>query len=174
MLTISPYTLFDFNPKSNLDKWFVVDDVVMGGRSNSRFYLGDEGHAIFEGKVSLENNGGFSSVRFQFDRIAVNEYNHCEIRLRGDGKKYQFRVKSNRRERASYITYFETNREWQIVKIPLSEMYPSFRGMRLNMPDYPGEVMEEIVFLINNKKAENFRLEIDWIRLIQDTSPQNH
>jgi hypothetical protein len=170
MSLIPPFTLFDFSPKGNLDTWLVVNDVVMGGRSNSRFYIGDEGHAIFEGTVSLENYGGFASVRYQFDKLPANEYNSCEIRLRGDGKRYQFRVKSSRFDRASYITYFETNGEWQTVKIPLSEMYPYFRGVRLNQPNYPGEVLEEIAFLIGNKKAERFLLEIDWIKLVQDTS----
>jgi hypothetical protein len=142
----------------------------MGGRSDGRFYIGNGGHAVFEGTVSLENNGGFSSARYYMGTLPVNGFNSCEIRLKGDGKKYQFRVKSKRSDRASYISHFGTTGEWQIVKIPLSEMYPSFRGMRLNQPNYPGNFLEEIVFLIGNKKAESFRLEIDWIRLTNDTS----
>ena len=42
-------------------------------------------------------------------------------------------------------------------------MYPSWRGMKLDMPNYPGESMEEIAFLIANYKAEQFRLEIKEI-----------
>jgi NADH dehydrogenase [ubiquinone] 1 alpha subcomplex assembly factor 1 len=44
-------------------------------------------------------------------------------------------------------------------------MEPGFRGMKPNIPDYPGKQMEEISFLIANKKAESFRLEIDKILL---------
>ena len=44
-------------------------------------------------------------------------------------------------------------------------MYPTFRGRTLDMPDYPGETLAEIAFFIANKKAENFRLEIDQIGL---------
>jgi hypothetical protein len=65
ILTVT-HTLFDFRPESNLDSWRIVDDVVMGGRSDGRFYIGDEGHAVFNGIVSLENNGGFSLVRYRF------------------------------------------------------------------------------------------------------------
>jgi hypothetical protein len=37
--------------------------------------------------------------------------------------------------------------------------------MRLNMPNYPGEVLSEYSFLISNKKNERFTLEIDKIWL---------
>jgi hypothetical protein len=44
-------------------------------------------------------------------------------------------------------------------------MYPSFRGQKLELPNYPGQSMEEIAFLIANKTAETFALEIDRIEL---------
>jgi hypothetical protein len=56
---------------------------------------------------------------------------------------------------------FLTSGEWQEIKIPLKEMYPSFRGRRLNQPNFSTHYMEEIAFLIGNKKEENFELLID-------------
>jgi hypothetical protein len=47
----------------------------------------------FEGSISLENNGGFSSVRYRFQKIQVKEYTSIVIKLQGDGKD-QFRIKS--------------------------------------------------------------------------------
>jgi NADH dehydrogenase [ubiquinone] 1 alpha subcomplex assembly factor 1 len=44
-------------------------------------------------------------------------------------------------------------------------MVPSFRGRKLDMPNYPAKVLEEVVILISNKKAERFSLEIDKITL---------
>lgn len=157
--------LFDFEKGSDLANWNIVDDVVMGGRSDGGLRINDEGHAVFQGKVSLENNGGFSSLRYNFRQKKVAAYSNVVIRLKGDGKRYQFRVKSNRYDRHSYIYYFETTGDWQTIKVPLSEMYPTFRGRQLNMPNYPGKEMEEIAFLIGNKKAEAFSLEIDRIGL---------
>jgi hypothetical protein len=55
-------TIFDFN-KSNIQAWKIVDDAVMGGMSSSTFKLDPDGQGVFEGTVSLENNGGFSMVR---------------------------------------------------------------------------------------------------------------
>lgn len=104
-------------------------------------------------------------MRYTFDEINVDGYTTCKLRLRGDGKRYQFRVKSDSYDRHSYIAEFETSGEWQTVEIPLISMYPSFRGRKLQTPDYPGEAMEEIAILIGNKKEESFQLTIDWIGL---------
>lgn len=157
--------LFDFGKNSNLTNWRVVDDVVMGGRSDGNFEMNQEGHAVFHGEVSLENNGGFSSVRYRFSQKEVEGYDKVMIKLKGDGKRYQFRMKSDKYDRHSYIYHFQTTGEWETVSIPLKEMTPSFRGRKLNMPNYPGKVLEEITFLIANKNAETFRLEIDHLTL---------
>ncbi len=158
-------TLFDFNNETNLRNWKVVDDGVMGGRSAGCIHMSDNGHAVFHGDVSLENNGGFSSVRYRFESKDVSAYTKFIIRLKGDGKRYQFRTKSDSYEPQSYISYFQTTGDWQTIEIPLSDMYPTFRGMKLRMPNYPAQTMEEVAFLIANKRAETFQLEIDWIAL---------
>ena len=157
--------LFDFNKDSDLTNWFVVDDVVMGGRSDGQFELNEAGHAVFAGQVSLENNGGFSSVRYRFKPKSIDGYTTMVLRLKGDGKRYQFRVKPDKSDRHSYIYLFETTKEWQTIEIPLHEMVPRFRGRILDLPNYQGKVLEEIAFLIGNKKAEHFKLEIDQISL---------
>ncbi len=157
--------IFDFNKESDLVNWMVVDDVVMGGRSAGEFNINEAGNAVFRGKVSLENNGGFSSVRYRFKEKEAENYSKFVIRLKGDGKGYQFRAKSDQYDRHSYIYNFQTTGDWQTIEIPMNEMYPGFRGMKLNMPNFPAKKMEEIAFLISNKKAESFKLEIDWIGL---------
>lgn len=162
---LSNPVIFDFNKESDLSNWVIVDDVVMGGRSDGSFMLSPEGHGVFQGNVSLENNGGFSSLRYRFRAQRTSEYNTVVLHLKGDGKIYQFRAKTNAFDRQSYVSEFKTNGEWQKIEIPLSSLYPTFRGIRLNMDNYPGQKMEEIAFLIGNKKPESFRLEIDKIEL---------
>jgi hypothetical protein len=44
-------------------------------------------------------------------------------------------------------------------------MYASFRGYRLDIPNFKGDQMQEIAFLISNKKQEEFRLFIDSISI---------
>ncbi len=161
LFMISPIVIFNFNTNSNLSQWTVLDDVVMGGRSSSKIYLNSEGHGVFEGHVSLENNGGFSSVRYQMNPISVKGYSKCVIRLKGDGKNYQFRIKSKSEDYYSYIAKFSTTGQWQTLEINMEDMSPWFRGRRLDMPNYPAITIESISFLIGNKKEEDFKLLID-------------
>ncbi|MGY3793586.1 CIA30 family protein [uncultured Aquimarina sp.] len=164
-LTTPSLTIFDFKKTNKLSDWIVVNDGVMGGLSKGEITLNDKGNAIFSGAISLENNGGFSMVRYRFSTKKVKGYTKALITLKGDQKRYQFRVKTNTYDRHSYIAHFETSGEWQTIEIPLSEMYPVFRGVSLDMQNYPSIQMEEIAFLIGNKKQEKFRLEIDKIVL---------
>ena len=165
VIMMNSSVIVDFNSQSDLSGWQVVNDGVMGGKSRSTFQLNEAGNAVFSGDVSLKNFGGFASVRYQFENFQIEDSDTAVLHLKGDGKRYQFRVKSNSRDRHSYIAYFETNKEWQQIKIPLREMYASFRGQRLNMPTFDAEKMAEMSFLIGNGEEELFELMIAKIVL---------
>ncbi len=155
--------LFDFKLNSDISNWTIVDDAVMGGISTGDFSLNAKGHSLFTGTVSLENNGGFSLVKYKFDETNVKAYSKFVIHLKGDGKKYQFRVKSKSSDYYSYVIYMTTSEEWQSVEIPFNELYPTYRGRKLNEENFSGDSIEEIGFLFGNKKVEDFKLEIDKI-----------
>jgi hypothetical protein len=164
-MSANTFSIFDFKSDSDIQNWFVVNDDVMGGRSSSTFTINKDGFGAFQGRISLQNNGGFSSIRYRFNSEEIKEDNKIVIRLRGDGKIYQFRVKPRISTYFSYIYNFETSGKWQEIEIPLKEMYPSFRGRRLNRSNFSEDKIEEIGFLIGNKKEENFQLLIDKIEL---------
>jgi hypothetical protein len=157
--------IYDFDKNSASKDWRIIDDVVMGGQSNGRFSIDSDGNGVFEGTVSLENNGGFSYVRYQFNKAATTKNSKVLIRLKGDGKEYQFRIKDKYNNYFSYITTFKTSGEWQTIEIKLADLYPSFRGRKLNFPNYEAPSFEEIVFLIGNGKNESFKLMLDKIEL---------
>jgi len=162
---MDPLTIFNFSKTIETEGWYIMDDVVMGGRSDGHFRTNNQNKGEFSGTVSLENYGGFSSVRYGVPEQKVDGYQNCTFRIKGDGKRYQLRLKSSKRDRHSYIQHFDTSGEWETISLELNEFYPSFRGRRLSMPNYPTEVLEEISFLIANNKAEAFKLELDWMDL---------
>lgn len=164
-LTMNSIILFDFNTKSNIDNWRVVDDSVMGGISSSKFFIDALGNGVFEGSISLENNGGFCSVQYYPKPVSLKEKKVFSIRLKGDGKKYQFRVKSKRNNYYSYIYEFQTTTAWETIEIPIAALHASFRGRTIDIPNYNGEDLEEIAFIVGNKKNENFQLMIDKIEV---------
>lgn len=157
--------IFQFSSQTDVREWRVVDDVVMGGRSSGTISLNADGIGVYAGEISLENNGGFSSLRHQTKKVVVSDYNKIVVRIKGDGKKYQFRIKSDRDTYYSYIHYFETNGEWQEIEMQFADFYPSFRGRKLAQPNFSGDFIEEITFLIGNKKEEKFKLLIDRIEV---------
>lgn len=163
--SMSPKLIFDFNKTANIKNWIVVDDVVMGGKSAGTFSLSEEGHGVFKGHVSLDNNGGFSSVRYDLQKTTIDDCKLVVIKLKGDGKDYQFRIKSDTGSYYSYIASFATSGNWEQISIPLEGMYPSFRGRKLNSPNFSSDRIEEITFLIGNKRNEDFKLLIDNITL---------
>jgi NADH dehydrogenase [ubiquinone] 1 alpha subcomplex assembly factor 1 len=166
LLTFMNTTLiFDFNKNSSNNNWEIINDGVMGGLSQGRFSIDNEGNGVFEGAISLENNGGFSSLRHAFKKINVNPKSIVSIRLKGDKKAYQFRIKDKNASYFSYITTFETSGDWQTIDIKLTDLYPSYRGRKLNLPNFSSDSFEEIVFLIGNKKNESFKLLLDKIEL---------
>lgn len=165
VMNISTSSIYDFSKNSSPKDWRIIDDGVMGGLSQGSFLIDAAGNGVFQGDVSLENNGGFSSVRHQFEKIKVSQNSKVLIRLKGDGKSYQFRVKDKSNTYYSYITTFKTSGKWETIEIQLSDLYPSFRGQKLNAPNFNSDSIEEIVFLIGNKQKESFKLTLDKIEL---------
>jgi len=158
--------LFDFSQTSPIDDWRIVNDGVMGGLSQGKFSINAKGNGFFRGTISLDNNGGFSSVRYRFKTQDVSKFSAIKIRLKGDGKAYQFRIKADASQRYSYIEKIETSGDWETLTIPFSTMYPAFRGRVLDLPNYLGKELTEIAFLFGNKKEEDFALAIDFIELM--------
>lgn len=165
MVISNSIQIFVFNKTSVIYDWRLVNDVVMGGRSTSEFYLNEEGNGVFTGTISLENNGGFSFLRYRFDEKNIEGYKKVILRLKGDGKEYQFRAKSNKNTQESYKKTFKTTGEWQTIEILLSDLQPFFRGRKLSIPNFSSNKLEEIGFLIGNKKNESFSIILNRITL---------
>lgn len=158
--------IIDFKNINTLEGWQVVNDGVMGGRSAGYLAKNADKQIVFSGNVSLKNNGGFTSIRYRPQHsISATNKQKVMIRLKGDGKDYQFRLKGSNNQRHSYVAHFSTNGDWQEIQIELSDMYPSFRGRRLDIGNFKHPQIAEMGFLIANKKAEDFKLVIDWIKL---------
>ena len=171
LLTLSFFTksnmnkIYTFSTQTNIKEWRIVNDGVMGGISQSSLVLTDAGHGQFSGHVSLANNGGFASVQLNTTIKLAEEKKFIVLRVKGDGKRYEFRLKGEISQSESYVHQFTTSGEWENIKLPISEFYPQFRGRKLNIPNFNFENIEQLSFLIANKQEEDFELLIDWIGL---------
>ena len=157
--------IYNFKNDNDLKKWFIVNDDVMGGISKSDLSTNEDGNGVFQGYVSTKNNGGFCSTRHSLRRKCIGNNKVFKLKIKGDGKDYQMRIKANRNDYFSYIIPFKTTGEWEEIEIPLKEMYPSFRGRKLNMQNFDNNYFEQITFLVGNKRNEKFKLIINRITL---------
>ena len=157
-------TLIDFNSKTELEDWTIVNDTVMGGVSSSSIELTKDGHANFKGKVSLEKNGGFASVRFNCPDTKLGDATKALLRIKGDGNEYQLRFKETASDGHSYIIAFPTSGEWETIELELAEMVPSFKGRQLNMDNFDHTFIDELSLFIGNEEL-SFNLLIDKIEL---------
>ncbi len=159
--------LIDFKNTGERENWQIINDDVMGGVSQSEIIFNDTGTATFQGKISLANNGGFASTRSKSHSYRLGGYIGLHVRIRGDGKEYQLRVRAdNRFDGISYRYRFATKPEtWMNIRVPFSKFVPTFRGRTLsNVPPISPERIQQVGFLISDKQAGNFRIEIDWIK----------
>lgn len=159
--------LFSSGTGFDPSKWMIVNDGVMGGVSKSSVQLGTEGNLEFSGIVSLENNGGFASVRQMVDIPIDQELAGVQLRVRGDGKDYQLRLRMGSRfDGIAYRKTFSTNREWQTVRFLFNEFIPSFRGRQVpGAPPLTPSGIRQIGFLISDYQEGPFHLEVESISL---------
>ncbi len=165
----STVPIFDFEKNANIDDWRIEDDRVMGGISQGRFELDDNGHGHFHGIVTVESNGGFSSVQNNNYDLQVQPNDIIRIKLKGDGHDFQLRVKDYQSTYYSYVANFKTTGEWQTVDVKLSNMRPTYRGRPVNQPNFDKNHLSQVRFMIGTKKKqEPFDLWIDKIELIRE------
>ena len=166
-MEIAERILIDFNNIDEKENWQIINDDVMGGVSQSEIIFNDTGTATFQGKISLENNGGFASTRSKSHSYRLGGYIGLHVRIQGDGKDYQLRVRTdNRFDGISYRYRFATQPEtWMNIRVPFSEFVPVFRGrIQSNVSPISPEQIQQVGFLISDKQAGKFRIEIDWIK----------
>ena len=172
--------IFDFKqPLPNFTSlWGAVDDVVMGGVSESGIRQ-ISGAALFEGNVSTANSGGFASVRTRpLDQpLDLSAYEGIELRVRGDGNRYKFILRGDDRwDGISYCYSFDTVYNiWITVRIPFAELIPNFRTKTINTGEpFPAQTVTAFQLMLSKFEYDGelnptfspgpFRLELETLK----------
>ena len=147
--------LTDFTSNSSDLGWYVVNDSVMGGRSEGDFQIA--GHTNTDG-------GGFSSIRTKPTQLDLSEYAGIRLRLRGDGRRYTWRLTTAARWRGREVSYwadFDTRSGiWSTIDIPFSSFVPTYRGLRLDGPVLDPERITGMGLMIYDKQDGPFELQL--------------
>jgi len=160
-------TLFNFTAPQSVAQWRTVNDGVMGGRSDGRFKINSFKNLEFYGTLSLANNGGFASVRSGRANFNLQKGDSILIRVRGDGRSYNFNLYSASRSREmSFRKSFKTVRdEWVDVRLPLDQFVASYRGRRFPDRQLDPSSISRLGIQLGDKKAGPFKLEMEWIKV---------
>ena len=163
-------TLFDFTGPEAAQQWQAVNDGVMGGVSDGRFRITPESTLEFFGTLSLENNGGFASVRTKPADLDINAGDDLVIRVKGDGREYVLNLYTKSRRMAfSYRAPLPTvKNEWAEVAVPLEDFIPTSFGNRVQGmgPVEPDEITS-IGFMLSDKKAGPFKMKVEWVKVVR-------
>jgi len=159
--------LFDFSEAGDFENWRIVVDGVMGGRSTGQLSK-QQDTLLFTGETSLENNGGFSSIRAPVPAGSLAGYDALRVRVKGDGRTWILGLRDRSGSRAgSYWSRFETRAgELQTVTVEITEMVRQYFGTPIQGKLQPSAV-RGVEFYIYDKKAGPFRLEVDRIEAVR-------
>lgn len=159
----------DFSDKQQLESWRAINDVVMGGCSSSDMQPTGSGTALFSGEVSLENSGGFASVRSDQLFASLERSSGLKIRFRGDGKRYKLNLRTDiSLNTVNWQVRFDTaDSKWQEQQFQWQEFRPTRHGREV--PDLPALDPTSVVgagLLIADRQEGPFRLEIAWLEVV--------
>jgi NADH dehydrogenase [ubiquinone] 1 alpha subcomplex assembly factor 1 len=166
----TPKTLFDFNRADAAKEWQTINDGVMGGVSDGKFKITDKKTLEFFGILSLENNGGFASVRSKAKKLGLEKGDVLVARARGDGREYSMNLYVPRPMVAfSYRATVKTKKdEWIEFKLPLDKFEAtSFGRVAKDAGPVDPKEINALGFLLADKKAGTFRLEVEWIKVVR-------
>jgi NADH dehydrogenase [ubiquinone] 1 alpha subcomplex assembly factor 1 len=159
--------IVDFTFPEAAQNWQAVNDSVMGGISDGRFSITPDKTLEFFGTLSLENNGGFASVRTKPADLDIKAGDTLVARVKGDGREYVLNIYTKSRRMAfSYRAPLPTTKdEWREFQIPLADFIPTAFGRRVQgMGPVEPDQMNGLGFMLSDKKAGPFKLEIDWVK----------
>jgi uncharacterized surface protein with fasciclin (FAS1) repeats len=143
-------------------RWQTVNDGVMGGLSQGGYEVTSAGTLLFSGETSLENNGGFSSIRTRPQALNLADHDGLALRVRGDGRSYKVSLRTEGTGR--WIAYWAelptVAGQWTEVRIPFSEWVPTSFGRRLPGPRLRVKAINSVGFMLYDKQAGPFSLEV--------------
>lgn len=145
--------------------WFCVNDTVMGGVSQSRVQQSED-EVVFAGTLSLEQNGGFTSIRSQPADLSLEGTTGFRLRLRGDGRTYDFTARRDDVpiRGGSYRVPVQTVADEEVVvEVSLSEFTATAYGRPLASAPPLALAPERIAsvgFLLADKQPGPFSLTV--------------
>jgi NADH dehydrogenase [ubiquinone] 1 alpha subcomplex assembly factor 1 len=157
-----PIMLVEFPDADSVAGWSIQNDTVMGGVSNSRTEWVD-GQLIFAGDLSLDNNGGFCSMRSpvsaDFGALAAGA-TALTLTATGDDQVYLVQVRTDRDLFVQRITVAGGTEDTYVL--PFADFTATdfmLDAITPLEPLDPGSILQIAVYILDKQEGP-FRLAI--------------
>jgi hypothetical protein len=153
----------DFSQPSALEPWRIVNDGVMGGKSQgTRFH--EDGAMVFAGTI-ITDGGGFSSLRAGLRPGTMAGGDGLRLKVRSDGRAYKMTFRTSERWRGRSVSYQKPipqtpAGEWADVTVPFKAMDTSVFGRTVRAADFDPSDAREIGIILADGIDGPFRLEV--------------
>ncbi len=143
--------------------WFIVNDGVMGGRSDAQGLI-EDGTLTWTGTI-VTAGGGFSSIRGPVDG-ELDGATSLTLRVRTDGRRYEL-LADDALDGRTRVTHYNpidvVGEEWQEVSVPLTAMEARVFGNPVTADPFAPELATQIGVILADGLDGEFTFEIDWI-----------
>ncbi len=163
--------LCDFEAEASIQRWHLVNDDVMGGRSVGRAGVND-GVMVFAGTINT-NGGGFCSVRRWLEPGVLAGAERVRLRVKTDGRPYRLIVEDDLESRPRRITHRQeidfgpADAGWQTVEVVLADLIPSWRGRPVDAEPLRADRAVRLGIMLNDVEDGPFRLEVERIEVVR-------
>ncbi|MEM6347356.1 MAG: CIA30 family protein [Bacteroidota bacterium] len=157
----------DFGAKKDGTDWQTLNDGVMGGLSKGQIDLSPNALKFF-GEVSLDNYGGFTSVKSPFGQYDLSDAKKLTIRYKTEGQRISISLENSD---AFYKPYYklllpDTKGKWVVTEANISDFKEYNLGQETAIPisDDFLKGVRRIGFITSEKRAGRFVVEIDYLK----------
>ena len=156
-------------PESADQPWVIVNDGVMGGRSQGAV-TSENNQMQFTGNI-VTDGGGFSSVRRLLDG-GLEESDRLRMRLRTDERRYEVLLTDidSQAYRVTYYAPLQTEGDgWQVVDVSFDDLEARIFGRRVDAPPFKPQNVTTVGIILADGADGEFSLELDWISACSGT-----
>ena len=163
MLVQNTCEVFDDLTNANQRRWQVVNDNVMGGRSDGDFKIINNQMEL-AGSINL-NGGGFTSVRAPLPNNYLDEFKSIKVRAKTDKRGYAITFREQNRQRLSHrlALDFKGDGEFKTAEILFTDLEPAYFGRTVRAEGFNPAEAREMGFILSDGQSGPYALLIDEI-----------
>lgn len=169
---IIDHTSVTNDASNNVNRWYSLNDNVMGGKSVGTFSQKND-HLHFHGSINTDG-GGFASIRRKISAEPFSNVDRIRLAVQSDKRAYSVQLQDENGTQQSIshrapIAVKATD-DYEVIEIQLKDLVPMFRGRNIQAAKFNTATARTIGIMLSDSIDGPFNLKLAWIdvcRVIQ-------